>query len=247
MRIPKRLHTLILLGLLTPLAGPALSAPALLLASGVRAPHSTPAQSGFVDRLASEAFRRLGRDIEIVQLPAQRALEEANAGIVDGDLLRVAEITEAFPHLRRVPEKLLDFDFMAFTRRHPFTPAGWRSLAPYAVGIVAGWKILERNLRETHSLATAEDTRQLMRLLANDRIDVAVSERWQGLQAIQDLRLDDVRQLEPPVKSREMFLMLHERHADLVPRLAEALRAMRRDGTYARLFDETLRGLQPHP
>jgi polar amino acid transport system substrate-binding protein len=32
-----------------------------------------------------------------------------------------------------------------------------------------------------------------------------------------------------------MYIYLHKRHAELVPRLAEALRQMRRDGTMGRL------------
>lgn len=212
----------------------------LLLASGVRPPHSTPDQTGFIDRLVREAFHRLGRKVDIVQLPAQRALVEANRGEVDGDLMRVYEIPHNFPNLRIVPEPLIDFDFVVFTRHLDFTPDGWDSLRPYEVGIISGWKILEHELKDTRSLTSVGDSHQLMRLLANDRVDLVVSERWQGLQAIHDLGLHDIRLLEPPTKTRTMFLMLNKRHQDMTSDLAATFRIIKQDGTYQRLFDETL-------
>ncbi len=220
-------------------AGAAVAAP-FQLASGVRAPHSTPDQRGFADRLVSEAFARLGHRVEVIQLPAQRALVEANEGILDGDLMRVREIPDAFPNLRRVPETLVDFDFMAFTRHLRLRPRGWESIKSHEVGIVAGWKILERNLHDSRHLIKVEDTRQLMRVLVADRVDLVVSERWQGLQAILDLDLggQGIVMAEPAVKSRRMYLMLHRRHEALIPELVRVLREIKADGTYRRLFDE---------
>lgn len=239
---PRRLITLILFSLISH-AALATSATDLHIASGVRSPHSTPAQDGFIDRLVSEAFRQLGYTVVITPLPAKRALQETNTGNLDADLVRVQEIPHSFTNLRTVPEKLIDFDFMVFTRHARLTPQGWDSLKAYEVGIISGWKILERQLKGSRTLTLADDTRQLMRLLAQDRVDLVVSERWQGLQAIQDLGLSDVHMLEPPVKSREMFLMLHKRHAALIPRLTKTLRKMKQDGRYQHLFSETLEHL----
>ncbi|MCF6210638.1 MAG: transporter substrate-binding domain-containing protein [Gammaproteobacteria bacterium] len=245
MRALRLLYRITLLGILALSTMPLQAAHPLQIASGVREPHSTPAQTGFIDRLVIEAFRRTGHEVEIVQLPAQRALVESNSGIMDGDLMRVQEIPDTFTHLQRVPEKLIDFEFMVFTGHTSLTPRGWDSLKPYEIGIVAGWKILERRLQDSRALTRVGDTQQLMRLLTNERVDLVVSERWQGLQAIRDLKLKDVRMLEPPVKTREMFLMLHKRHAALLPELAKALRSMKQDGSYQRLYDETLGHLQP--
>jgi polar amino acid transport system substrate-binding protein len=46
--------------------------------------------------------------------------------------------------------------------------------------------------------------------------------------------------LAPPLDTREMFIYLHRRHAPLVPKLAEALRAMKREGFYRRVYNERL-------
>lgn len=241
------LYRTTLLSILALSTTPLQAAHPLQIASGVRAPHSTPAQTGFIDRLVIEAFRRTGHEVEIIQLPAQRALVESNAGIMDGDLMQVQEIPDTFTHLRRVPEKLIDFEFMVFTRHTSLTPRGWDSLKPYETGIVAGWNILERRLQDSRALTQVGDTQQLMRLLINERVDLVVSERWQGLQAIHDLGLKDVRMLKPPIKTREMFLMLHQRHHHLLTPLADALRTMKSDSNYQQLHEEALSSLLSPP
>ncbi len=218
---------------------------ALQIASGDGPPLSTQDQTGFADRITLEAFRRINRKAEIIHLPSQRALIEANEGYMDGDLLRVKEIPQTYTNLRRVPEKTLNYDFMVFTRHLQLTPNGWDSIKPYNVGFITGWKIVERELHDSHSQTRGKDTQHIMRLLANDRVDLVVVSRWLGLQAIRDLGLTDVRMLEPPLETREMFLMLHKRHTALLPALANALRTMKQDGSYQQLYEETLGHLLP--
>jgi polar amino acid transport system substrate-binding protein len=47
-----------------------------------------------------------------------------------------------------------------------------------------------------------------------------------------------VHALDPPLATREMFIYLNRRHAALVPRLAEALREIKAEGLYDRLYRE---------
>jgi polar amino acid transport system substrate-binding protein len=49
-----------------------------------------------------------------------------------------------------------------------------------------------------------------------------------------------IRVLEPALATEPMYLYLHVRHADLVDRLATALRAMKADGRYRQIYTETL-------
>ena len=58
------------------------------------------------------------------------------------------------------------------------------------------------------------------------------------------LALDDVHRLEPLLAERDVFTYLHRRHAAHVPALDGALRAMKRDGFYARARREILQPYQ---
>ena len=206
-------------------------------------PFTTADNRGFLDAVVGEAFRRAGVKLKLIKLPAERALRNVNAGIDDGDLARIAGLEAEYPNLVRVPEKLMDWEFAAFSR-NPALPARWETLRGLPVGHIRGWKIYERELAGAPYVVTAEDPAQLFRQLQLGRIDVALYARWQGLDLLQREGLSDVHLLEPVLARREMFLYLHKRHAARVPQIAEALRAIKAEGLYARLYREKVLSLQ---
>lgn len=202
-------------------------------------PITTPERTGFLDVVATEACRRVGVELRLIKLPAERALLLANAGLQDGDLTRIAGLEAQYPNLMRVPEKLIDWDFAAFSKDASI-PANFEAIRRHSVGLIKGWKIYEQNMAGATHVTTVDDPEQLFRLLDRDRIDVALYVRWMGLALIQKQALKDIRPLEPPLASRAMYVYLNKRHAKLVPELAEALRALKREGFYQRVYREKL-------
>jgi polar amino acid transport system substrate-binding protein len=218
--------------------------PVLVLNDTNDPPYTTPDHRGFLDVIAGEAFRRAGVELRLIKLPPERALIDANDGIKDGDLTRIAGLERTYPNLVRVPEKLLDWEFAAFAK-DPALPATWPVLRQRAVGHIRGWKIYEQSLAGAPHVTAAEDPEQLFRLLSLDRIEVALYERWLGLAYLKQLGIDNVHVLRPVLASREMFIYLNRRHAALAPKLAAALRALRQEGRYQRAYREMLRAYQP--
>jgi polar amino acid transport system substrate-binding protein len=200
-------------------------------------PFTTPAGDGFLDLVAGEAFRRAGVELKLVKLPAERALLNANAGSEDGDLTRIAGIERQYPNLVRVPEKLVDWEFTAFSKNARIA-GHWEVIRAHSVGYIKGWKIYEQQMTGATQVITADDSDQLFRLLRLDRIEVALYARWMGLALIRRQDLRGVRALEPALVTREMFIYLHKRHASLVPALAAALRAIKSEGLYDRWYRE---------
>jgi polar amino acid transport system substrate-binding protein len=202
-------------------------------------PFTTEDRNGFLDVVAGEVFRRVGVELRLVKLPAERGLINANAGVLDGDLTRIAGLDKQYPNLVRVPEKLVDWEFTAFSKDASI-PSSWTAIRQHSVGHIKGWKIYEQNLTGAERVVTADDPEQLFRLLELNRIEVALYMRWMGLALIRQQGLKDVHVLAPPLATREMFIYLNKRHADLVPRLADALRVMKRDGFYERATRDKL-------
>jgi polar amino acid transport system substrate-binding protein len=215
-----------------------------LVNGGQVAPFATPDGSGFEDRLAREIYRRLGIEIEISWAPSARALMLMNEGREDGSLARNPGMSERFPNLVQYSEHALTREYVVFAKRGDIEPDGWHSLRPYDVGIVNGWKILERNITGTRSMTKADDGEHLFRLLADDRVDLVVFNRWGGLHLVKDLGLTDVEIIGPPLAKRDVYFYLHKKHADLAVKASETLREMKRDGTYRQIFEETLAPLQ---
>lgn len=220
--------------------------PVLVLNDTNDPPYTTPDRTGFLDVIAGEAFRRAGFELRLVKLPAERGLISANEGSEDGDMVRIAGLEKRYPNLIRVPEKLVDWEFSAFSMDSTIA-SSWPVIRQRAVGHIKGWKIYEQALVGAERVTTADDAAQLFRLLALKRIEVALYERRLGLVLVKQQGLKGIRPLAPPLATREMFIYLHRRHALLVPKLAAALRAMKREGFYQRVHDQKLMSYRETP
>lgn len=212
----------------------------LQISSGIREPLSNLQASGFNDLITKEIFKRAGYTSHITRLPAARALNDLNNGVSDADLVRIKGITNIFPNILVVPEKIINFDFVAISKNHQFKAKGWNSLNPYEIGIVDGWKILEVNTKNTLARTKVNDTKQLINILKNDRIDIAISERWQALLAIKESGEDSLIVHEPPIKTNEMFLVVNIKHKDMIPKLSYIIKTMKKDGSFNKIYNATL-------
>lgn len=217
----------------------------LTLATAAHPPlASTPERPGFAEELVREALRRIEHRLQVVPLPAERALIHANAGIEDGDMYRTSGFEQEYPNLVRVPESLGTQDFVAFSLSNAIRVQQWNDLAPHSVAYVTGHKIVERRLQQFAGAQSVRDNAALFGLLANQRAEVVLTNRWGGYAAARSAGLQ-VRVHEPPLLRVPMYVYLHRRHETLVPRLSAAIAEVHRDGTWQRLYDTLIRPLEP--
>ncbi len=224
--------------------------PALTLAENIKAtivlntadspPDSTPQQTGICDRVLIEAFRRIGVPMEIVNLPSERALTNANRGIDDGNYARIKGMDKLYPNLLRVPENVIKFEFVAFSKKLNFRINGWDSLKPYDVGIIRGWKILEAHLAGARSLTKVKNQKILFALLNADKVDAIVYDRIQGLALLRELKYPGIHIMRPPLTVMDMYLYMNKKHKNLVPLITGAIRNIKKNGTYNKIINEVL-------
>lgn len=232
MTLPAIARVLLLAGLATG-AARAGALPELVVNDTNAPPYTTAAGDGSLDVLAGAAFRCAGVGLRLVKLPAGRALRAADAGIIDGDLVRIAGIEKNHANLMRVPEKLVDWRFAAYSRNAAL-PAQWAVLRRQRVGYIRGWKIYERALAGAPHVTAVDDAAQLFRLLDLGRIEVALYAQELGEAHLRQQGMSGVRRLEPPLATQAMFIYLHRRHVARVPRIAAALRALKAGGDNGR-------------
>lgn len=219
----------------------------LVLNTAVSGPVSNESQTGFADKVVAEALRRIGYKLETVRMPAERALINANRGIDDGDLLRVAGLQKKYTNLIPVPESLMVIDMVLFSKSRPdFKVEGWDSVASYSLAIISGWKIMEKNfdkLADKVEIIKTDSAEQSFTLLVKNRVDFMAYSNWSGLFYLKTHDITDVKLLDPPLASVLFYVYLHKRHKDLVPKLAVELKKMKEDGTTQKYFDEILQPL----
>ena len=87
--------------------------------------------------------------------------------------------------------------------------------------------------RVVHKLDKAE---QLFQMLAAGRIDLALYTLADGVALVRQLGLSGIAPLTPALRDVDMYLYLHKKHQALVPKLSQAIRDIKADGSYNRIL-----------
>ena len=233
----KFIYVILILPLLL-FAEPSFGQQTFIINTAAHPPFHTPDQKGIIDRLLKETFGRLGLRLKVIKLPAERALLNANIGIDDGDAFRIAGLEKLYPNLISVPETLYTISFVGFTKKETVSLNGWKSLRPYSVGIIIGWKIFEQKSALMGQVTKVNDADHLFRMLKHGRVDLALYSQLPGRLHIQKNKLKGVRMLQPPLKMVDMFLYLNKKHQGLVSKISATLRAMKADQTYQQIINQ---------
>jgi len=207
-------------------------------------PLNTPELTGFMDIVAKEAFKDIGYTLHTVKLPAERGLKNANSGIEDGEMSRIKGLTKIYKNLIQVPEKIMDWNFTAFSPKPKDLSNGWSSLSNYSIAFINGWKILENNVPNKNEITKVKNEKQLFLMLQKNRADLILYERWGGLLYTKQNNLNNIKIQSPPLATKEMFIYLHKKHKNIVPKLAEALKQMKASGRYKAIYNKILSPLQ---
>ena len=221
-------------------AEPSFGQQTFIINTAAHPPFHTADEKGIIDRLLKEAFRRLGHRLKVIKLPAERALLNANSGLDDGDAFRIGGLEKSYPNLISVPESLYTISFVGFTKKNNVSLNGWKSLRPFSVGIITGWKIFEQKSSLMEQFATATNADKLFKILVHNRVDLVLYSKLPGQFYIRKNKLDGIRILQPPLKKVDMFLYLNKKHKGLVSKISRVLRAMKADRTYQEIIDPML-------
>ena len=207
----------------------------------------TPPVSDFYNSVLKEADKRLADiSISFEVLPAERSLMLVNQGINDGECCRIPSVVvNEYKKLSAIDVSFFSARFSAFSKNQKTPITSFEELKPFTVGTVEGWKIAVIKVKESKPakvyILTTPD--QLFRMLDQDRLDYGVVGYLSGLESISRLKLDTIHAIEPPLIEKPLYLMLHNKHKDLIPVFNQVLIEMQSDGTISRLYNELIKSL----
>ena len=179
--------------------------------------------------ITREAYKRIGIQVNIRKYPGERALRLANSGKVDGEVQRINGIAANYTNLIQVHPAINYIEGAAFTQSLSFAVKGWSSLEPYRVGYIRGIKFAERNTKNMDAQAVG-DYQGLFRMLDQNRLDVAISPRLNGLYQMKLLGVANIQVLTPSIMRFDLFHYLHKKHEKLVPKISAVFEVMRQSG-----------------
>lgn len=213
--------------------------PAFRMNSGAPESLANAARTGFYDQITIEIFKRLDIKLNYTHLPNKRSLLNANSGIDDGLISRIKGMEKKWPNIIRVPESVMTWEFTAFSMDKDIKITGWESLKPYTVGHIRGWQIYKKNAVSAKKIIEANNASQLFELLKSGRIELALFERFQSPYWFNKIGYT-AKALSAPLAVKPLYIYLHKRHKDLVPKMAKVISEIKQDGTYQKIFDRTL-------
>lgn len=213
----------------------------LVLTTGIGKPlGSSEEDIGFVELILVEAFKRAGVKLRIKSVPSKLSLLNANRGLDDGVAFRIKGIDKTYKNLIRIPEIVLCSEFSGYSKRKLDSISSWENLSKYNVSYVNGWRIFENNVIHGGNVRKADKAEMLFKMLKNDRTDMVLHEKWQGISIANKIGLDNAFINKLPLNQKKMYSYLNIKHADLIQKVAHSLKKMKSDGTYQRMFNQVL-------
>lgn len=202
-------------------------------------------ETNLIHSVLKEGFKRAKIGLEYHTLPNQRSLINANRGIYDGEAARIWEINELYPNLVRIPVSIHAIDLVVLSRKKIFITKA-SDLKNYHVGVIRGMKIAEKMAKDAKplSITTATNHITLVKMLSNDRLDLILTNKIGLLTDLSKSIEKGFYLVEKPILSRPLYMHLHKKHKNLIPKLEKAFESMIEDGTYQKIQDSFLSDIE---
>jgi polar amino acid transport system substrate-binding protein len=212
------------------------------ITSTVGPPMTSADSNGIGDLLIREIFRRIGGyEVRMENHTVPRVLNTVNEGLTDGLSGRIEGLEKDYPNILQVPESIIDFEFVGFSKRPDIISlTDWHSLRSYNIAYPSSWVFFENHVRVAKSILKVRTYEQLFDLLQQDRVDIVLFEKLIGMYRLKQRAMADVKLVELPSDPVKLYMYFNKKHAALVPQVAAALRAMKRDGSYREIYNGAL-------
>jgi len=184
------------------------------------------------------AYDRLGIEIHVIDLPAERAIVMSNTGRVDGELYRIKNIHHKYKNLIMVPIEIGILEGMAITKNKSLSIDGWDKLSSHRVCIRRGVKFSEEGTRK-YKVRPVTFNAQLFDMLAKNRCDVITIARITSIPLVVSfVKKNNTQLYERVLQTYPLYHYLHKKNAHLLPKLVKVLKNMKKEGLISKIRSE---------
>lgn len=179
------------------------------------------------------AYARAGLVLHIETLPAPRAAQRLDAGLLDGEVARIPAYFDAHPTLMPVGPPLMRVALVAYARSGDgVLIRRAEDLRGLRVGIVRGLMQSERLVAGFDRVTRVGGSSQLYRMLDAGHLDVVVDAPMNQALHAQQLGITGIV-AQATLCEEPVYHGLDRRHAGIAPLVAAALEAMQASGELA--------------
>jgi polar amino acid transport system substrate-binding protein len=169
----------------------------------------------------TEHYKKLGVQIEFVNLPGNRALQESNSGRLDGELMRKAGLSMEYPNLLQISVPLATTNTVAFALdKNIDVDKGWDSLRKHTFSYEMGTKLIEQNTLGFSTGNAEQNIKAAFRQMLHRRVELIIIDEQAGLQLVREMGLEGtVHMLKPAISTTQLYHYVHKKHAALANKL----------------------------
>lgn len=185
--------------------------------------------------VVTQAYKRIGYDVQIRELPNARALSESTSGNLDGEVSRIAGIELTHPDLLRIPIAVNKLEGIAFSSATDIDIKTWDDLRGYTIICVRGIKFVEQNLQERN--INCSDTTyisQAIKMLEMKRGDILILPRLNGLKYLSEQAQTNIKPVSTALVELPLYHYIHKSNQRLYNDLLRELKSMEESGEIRR-------------
>ncbi len=228
-RPPRRWPAMMGLALMALLACAAQAGEALVLA---RNPNFTSAVNG---QVLKEIYRQAGLEVRIVTMPGLRSTAEVLAGMIDGEVNRVAEYGQRHPALIRVDPPFNTWTVSAFYKKSMKIDVKTKQdLTGQKLGVVRGLVAVEYLVEGMANVYKTNSSLSLARMLQTDRLEIAVDGANEFKFGLNQSELSALTQVD--LMQFPLYHYLSKKNQHLQPVLSRIIKQLSDSGELGRLY-----------
>lgn len=195
--------------------------------------------SEIVQRVMNEALRRRGLSAQYNPMPLPRSIALANDGLLDADLLRIADVAKQFPNLVMVPTSVGVVYVTLYARDAKLLTLPRAEIAKLRTGLPHGIIILVKNsagmnVTDTQTVFKAFD------MLRNDRFDIAMLPHIDAELEMVKNAITGISRRPSYWAAEPVYFYVNKKHQALVPVIDSALQEMQKEGLINKYYEEGL-------
>ncbi|MDO6687294.1 MULTISPECIES: substrate-binding periplasmic protein [unclassified Agarivorans] len=184
-------------------------------------------------------YKKLGLSIDVNSLPAKRAQSEASNGLLDGEVMRIWSYGERNSQLIRVPTPYYSLNTTAFyLTERDLAVATLSDLAQYKLVIVRGVKHTADVTASFSEVEQLRNTDKLLEFVSRGRADVALTNKMDGLIALERLKLNEQITSSAPLAVFPLYHYIHRREFHLVKKVDKVIQDMLKSGELAQVIEQ---------
>jgi len=191
--------------------------------------------------ILTEAYKRAGaHTIELVTMPAERALFSANNGIIDGDAARMKGAVKAYDNLIEIEVPITKIILAVYTMNNEINNVTLENIKNFTLIYVRGHKAAERLIKffDSNKTNISPYIDSSVKMLLAKRAELLIGIESTYDDYIKSQGIKDIIKLEKPLFQSTVHTVLHKKHSYLIPAITKALNDMKKDGTIDKLLKD---------